>query len=179
MPVVRSPRNEFGVERERLIDKLAQELSKDPVDEPKGDPLIFENLIQPTDRFFVIVIWSEWEGVVWGERSGIILEAYRRHDAAHSDQPPKAPRITTSVGMTWDQADHNAFFPYAITPNARAGEVNFDHVRNAMLEEGGVPTPYGVKLRFMSHEHAEKAFERLQQKLPNAHWSLNKIVPQS
>jgi hypothetical protein len=177
MPVVRSPRTEFGVERERLIDQLAQELSKDPVDEPRGDPLIFENPIQPTDRLFVIVIWSEWNRVAWGERSGIILEAYRRHDAAHPDQPPKAPRVTTSVGMTWDEAENNAFFPFAIRPCIRPGEVDPDVVREAMIEVGAIPTPQGVKFLFLSRAEADRAFDRLQQKLPDAHWALVQIVP--
>ena len=45
-----------------------------------------------------------------------------------------------------------------------------------MLEEGEIETPAGVKLRFKLRESAEKAYARLQQGLPQAHWSLNQIV---
>jgi hypothetical protein len=159
--------------RDQLVDQLADELQ---VVGERGEPLIFENPVQATDKFFVIVVWSAWVSIPWSQRTGIILDAYRRVEATHPDAPPRARQITMASGLTWEEADLQAFFPFSVTPNVLSNEITPGEVRKAMLEEGGVETPTGVKLRFKMRESAEKAYARLQQELPNARWSLNQIV---
>ena len=81
-----------------------------------GEPLIFENPVQPTDKFFVIVVWSAWANIPWVQRAGIILDAYKRLDAAHAESPAKTNKITIASGLTWEEADLQGFFPYSIHP---------------------------------------------------------------
>ena len=111
-----------------------------------------------------------------GRPAGIILDAYKRLDAAHAESPAKTNKITIASGLTWEEADRQGFFPYSISPDAHPDDVPPDQVRRAMLEEGGIETPAGVKLRFKLRESAEKAYARLQRRSPQAHWSLNQIV---
>jgi len=175
MPVIRSAPPPAHA-RDELVRRLADELAAAPGANPNGEPLIFENPLPPTDRLFVVVVWSAWEQVLWGERPRVIADAYRECDATHPDQPPRTPSLAIPTGLTWSEADSNAYFKFAVEPAARAGEVNPDEVRRAMLDEGGYATPSGVKLRFMLRHEAEVAYNRLREKLPAAYWGLSELV---
>ncbi|HTU22704.1 MAG TPA: hypothetical protein VMG10_31985 [Gemmataceae bacterium] len=155
-----------------LIATLAEELEREG---QVGEPLIFENPVQAQGRFFAVVVWSAWRAVPVRQRAAIILEAYRRYDQAHPDHP-KAPQLAMATGMTWEEADQRGLFPFSITPNAHPDEVDSQAVRDALRNEGAIATATGLKLRFASREAAQQAFQRLQERLPQAHWSLNQIV---
>jgi hypothetical protein len=97
MPVVRNYNQPPPLLREQLIARLADELAAPGG--PGGEPLVFENPIPGADKFFAIVVWSEWRSVPWGQRSPIIRDAYRRHDELHPEAP-RAPQLALSTGMS-------------------------------------------------------------------------------
>lgn len=173
MPVIRPSVLLPADQRQHLVEQLADELAVEG--EAGREPLVFENPIQKTDQFFAIVVWSAWKDVPWSLRSPMVADAYRRYDEKHPDAP-RAARLAISSGLTWDEADANGMFPFAILPNARPGDADFQQVRDLMLQEGGFDTPSGVKLRFMTQDQAQRAWERLQNALPQAHWSINRFV---
>jgi hypothetical protein len=174
MPVVPEKSASIPAEREQLVKQLAQELARQGV---VGEPLIFENRVHPSGKlFFAVVVWSAWRDVPARQRSAIILDAYRRFDQSRGPDAAKAPHLSMATGLTWEEADRQGFFPFSITPNARAEEVNPDDVRAAMLKEGAVLTAAGLKLLFPDRESAESAYARLQQQLPQARWSLNQTI---
>ncbi|MBY0524616.1 MAG: hypothetical protein K2R98_14525 [Gemmataceae bacterium] len=172
MPVFPSQPVPVAGDRDQIVETLARELEKPG---EVGEPLIFENPIQFTDKFFVVVIWSAWAGLAWSQRPAVILDAYRKYDQEHPEAK-KSARITTASGMTWEEADLAAFFPYSIAPNAHSGMVDPEEVKKVMLEEGGIETPTGTKLRFKLRESAEKAYSRLEKKLPSAGWALIQVI---
>ncbi|MGH7169958.1 MAG: hypothetical protein ACRELG_06755 [Gemmataceae bacterium] len=159
-------------DQDQLVDKLARELA---CEGEVGEPLIFENSIGKSHKFFAVVVWSVWRSIPVRQRASLILEAYRRYDQSHPDHA-KAANLAMPTGMTWEEADQKGLFPYSITANAHPDEVDAQAIRDAMLSEGAIATASGLKLRLASREAAQQAFQRLHEQLPQAHWSLNQMV---
>ena len=175
MPVIRT-RSRFSPEvRGELVSTLAAELARNDAS-GNGEPLVFEDPLDPTEQLFVVVVWSRWADVPWAERSRIIVEAYECLDREHPDASPRTPTIGVTNGLTWDEADANAYFKFSIQPMARSGEADPGAIRAAMVEEGGFMTDYGVGLRFMLRSESEAVYQRLLHKLPEAQWGLTQLV---
>lgn len=175
MPVIRT-RSVFSPQvRGELVALLAAELAGNDAT-GTGEPLVFEDPLDPTDKLFVVVIWSRWEEVPWAQRSRIIVEAYEQVDREHPNGPQRTPTVGVTNGLTWEEADSNAFFKYAVQPMARSDEADPEAMRKAMEEEGGFVTASGVRLRFMLRSEAEAVYRRLSEKLPQAHWGLSQLV---
>ncbi|HTU93693.1 MAG TPA: hypothetical protein VMF69_26675 [Gemmataceae bacterium] len=172
MPVVPQQPVPPVAERERLVEKIARELSREG---EQGEPLIFENSIQDTKKFFAIVVWSEWRFIPTRQRASIILEAYQKYDEEHRDDP-KGPHLAMASGLTWDEADAKGLFPFSIYPHVRDG-VDSQAIHNAMVQEGGIETASGVKLFFASRNSAEAALQRLYARFPEARWTLSERIP--
>lgn len=172
MPVVPQQPVHPVAERERLVEKLAQELSREG---ERGEPLIFENPIQGTKKFTAIVVWSEWRFVPVRQRASVILEAYQKYDEGHPDNP-KGPHLAMASGLTWDEAEAKGLFPFSIYPHVREG-VDPQTIHNAMVQEGGIETASGVKLFFASRSSAEAALQRLYARIPEARWTLSERIP--
>lgn len=158
--------------RNELVARLALELNADAATHRNYEPVIFENPIPPTDRFFAVVIWSEWQDIPWGQRTGLILDAYRAADAQRPESTARANLLATASGLTWDEADGNGFFKYGI-------EAPGEHpaIKAAMLEAGGTETPDGVRLRFLDRRSVQTALAQLRSKLPNVTWQEKRIYP--
>jgi hypothetical protein len=171
MPVVPQQPVPPIAERERLVAKLAQELSR--VGEG-GEPLIFENYFD-TKKFFAIVVWSEWRFVPVRQRVNIILAAYQKFDEGHPDNA-KGPDVAMASGLTWEEAEAKGLFPFTIYPYVREG-IDPQAIHHAMVQEGGIETASGVKLFFASRSSAEAALQRLYARIPEARWTLSERVP--
>ena len=169
MPVIRFGKQSDDATSARLVSRLAEVLATDPAAEPNGEPLVVELPMFKSNRLQAVVVWSEWDRVPWAERGQLIVNAYSQ--AA----PDRVSLLTLVTGLSWDEADSNAFFKYKVVPAYRAGEANDAAVRNAMIEEGAYVAPSGVRLRFFDRAAAEIAHQRLTVKVPNAHWALASI----
>lgn len=82
--------------RDQLVDQLAHELER--VGEG-GEPLIFENPVQPTDKFFVIVVWSAWANIPWVQR---------RNHSGRLQTPGRRPRRVARQ----DEQNHHRVRPH-------------------------------------------------------------------
>jgi len=171
MPVVPQQPAPPLAERDRLVERLAQELSREG---EMGEPLIFENPIQDTKKFFAIVVWSEWRFVPVRQRASLILAAYQKYDEGHPDNP-KGPHLAMASGMTWEEADAKGLFPFSIEPYVREG-LDPQTIHNAMVQNGGIETALGVKLYFASRSAALATIQLLYAKLPEARWTLSERI---
>lgn len=162
--------------REQLVTTLAAELQSEAGSNSGAEPVVYENPISPTARFIAIVVWSRWGAVPWGARTGLILEAYQRADAAQPHSSPRAPHLATASGLTWDEADDNGLFKFKIEPLTREGELDPAAVRKAMIDAGAYETSGELRLRFLTLDSAKTAFARLQNALPHAHWSIAAMI---
>ncbi|MBN9122792.1 MAG: hypothetical protein J0I06_27240 [Planctomycetes bacterium] len=171
MPVIRTSEALPPLFRNQLVEQLALELEADPAQHAGREPVVYESPIPPTDRFFAVVVWSAWEDIPWGQRTSLILDAYRRADTDHPERTPRAPLLATANGLTWDEADETGFFKYAVTSPVPADQT----ARNAMIASGGAVTPDGVRLRFLDRKSAQKAVEALRQALPGINWTESRV----
>lgn len=170
MPVIRTSETVAPQFRNELVARLALELNADASTHRNQEPVIFENPIPPTDRFFAVVIWSAWQDIPWGQRTSLILDAYRAADGQQPQRPARAPLLATASGLTWDEADENGFFKYGIeAPGAHTA------IQAAMLAAGGTETPDGIKLRFLDRRSAQTAVEQLRASLPTVAWQEKRI----
>ncbi|MGL6095130.1 MAG: hypothetical protein ACRC7O_04920 [Fimbriiglobus sp.] len=174
MPVFKVP-TVAPAARETLVATLVAELS----DAPTGasEPAVFELPLPPSKKLLVVVVWSKWAAVAWADRPPMITDAYARWDAEHPGQPPRTPSVGIAYGLTWDEADENAFFKFGIVSMARAGEVDPEALARAMRDEGAFDTPHGLRLRYWTQAEADRSFERLKKRLPAAEWSLFAQLP--
>lgn len=176
MPVIRLSDSRSSPSREALVEELANELLGQ---NGKGEAVIFEMPIRETDTYHVVVAWEAWRLVPAAERSSIIIDAYDRADRApgQAQEPPKAPRITIALGLTWDDPLLRRALPYSIESHARAAEMNAADVERALIEHGAVKTRTGVQLRFPTQQHAEQVWEQLSARYPAGHWAVVGVGP--
>jgi hypothetical protein len=164
MPVIRGKPDVTPLSPERrrsLVEKIESELSGNST---ANGPVIFEIPLQQSNRSDVLVIWEEWKGVGSEDRTDLILEAYGE----------RRRQIAQALGVIYEEAKEQHLLPYSVAPMARRGEANPTEVREGMLSEGGICLPGGeVNLRFPTMSMAEVAFERLRERLPDAHWSIS------
>lgn len=173
MPVIRLADSLDPGVREQLVAMLAAELATVAATGSGPEPVVYENPIPPTERFLAVVVWSRWDVVSWGLRTGIILEAYSRADAAQSDRPPRAPHLATASGLTWDEADENGFFKYAV--RLSDGSDRSQAADDAMIAAGGVRTEDGVKLRLLTLRDAKVALNTVVAAAPHANWLMYRV----
>jgi hypothetical protein len=174
MPVIRGRSTAHALtpeRRTRLKERLVGELTGRGT--PDG-PLIFEIPLEESDRFDVIVIWDELEGVSIDDRDQLIVEAY----------DDRGERISMPLGMTKrESVDHNLLrytvFSKAAVLDDLGEHTAFDptslaEMREAMIEEGGITLDNGeVALRFPTWAMAEDAQARLAERFPRARWSIS------
>ena len=170
MPVIRTALFPSAEVREQLIARLAAELAADTPGTSNGEPLAVETPLGQSGRLYVVVVWSEWDRVPWGERRTLIAAAYQRAS------PERLAMLATVTGITWDEADANAFFKYKIESTAHPDRVDPKLARKAMLNAGGYDTPTGVMLRFLERDAAESALDILRKDYPDGLWSALPIV---
>jgi hypothetical protein len=175
MPVIRGRFTASLLTPERrahLKERLVSELSGQRT--PDG-PLIFEIPLEQSDKFDVIVIWNEFEGLRAGDRDQIILEVYG----------DRRQQISMVMGATQREADDQSLLPYSVFSKVMViadnslpvNPKNLDELREAMLDEGGVVLDDGdVALRFPTRAMAEEAQERLAERLPRGKWSISKTL---
>jgi hypothetical protein len=169
VPVIRVESDVSGVERrEAFVEELANELAGSG----RGDAVIFEIPVRQTDTYHIIVVWDAWRLVAPEERSAIILDAYEKREAQKQDQIPKAAQVTLAMGLTWADPLLRHALPYRIESHARSQEADARQIERALLDEGAVRTPNGLQLRFPTQETAERAWARLQGRMPDAHWAV-------
>jgi hypothetical protein len=173
MPVIRIDEVLPAQFHNQLVARLAIELNARSEAHARGEPLVVENPIRPTDRFFAVVVWSDWEDVPWGARTNLILDAYRKADLERTDAAPRAPFLATANGLTWDEADETGFFKYGVFPYQTAPN---DAVTRAMIDAGAYATRDGPRLRFLDRASSRKALEQLQTQLPSVKWVEQRIV---
>jgi hypothetical protein len=173
MPVIRGRFTAHAPTPERrahLKEQLVGELSGQAT--PRG-PLIFEIPLEESDRFDVIVIWDEFEGVPIEDRDQLIFEGY--HD--------RGRRISMAMGVTRREAEDQNLLRYTVFPKAPILADLGDHDpidpaslaewHRAMIEEGGIALDSGeIALRFPTRAMAEDAQARLAERLPRARWSI-------
>lgn len=174
MPVIRgrfTTRALTPEQRAHLREQLLDEFSGRGT--PDG-PLIFEIPLEQSDRFEVIVIWNEFEGVRAEDRELVILEAY--------DELAKRPSM--ALGVTAREADEQNLLPYMVFSGTEAlaamGEpvsvapADLAEWHAAMIDEGGIVRDNRkVDLRFPTRAMAEDAQARLAERLPRARWSVS------
>jgi len=175
--------------RDELVNILSRELESDagtgpqgkavvPLDEAlkkvgeaQGRPVIFERAIPGTDGFHVIVLWDRWEDLPKAERDFIIYDAYER------SAPDIASKLTFVMGVTYDEASAVNLLPYHVIPLRKGSDaVTPAQVREAMLAEGAIQTPSGLKLWFPTRDLAQGALQRLSKRVPSACWTLEELI---
>jgi hypothetical protein len=155
-----------------LVDQLVHELRSD---HQSGQPIIDEEEF-PTGKLRVNVVWDAWDQVPLEDRTATILRAYE-----HAEGRQYRDRIALASGLTVPEAHAAGMLPYQVIAAVRRGDpVTLDQCRQAMIDEGasvlfGEDSP---QLRFSTEEDAEKARNRLAERLPNSEpvWVITKEV---
>ncbi len=175
MPVIRGRSTIRHLTPERRADlkeRLVGELSGQAT--PSG-PLVFEIPLEQSDRFDVIVVWNEFDGVRVEDRDQVILEAYG----------DLGKRPSMEMGVTEREADDQNLLPYmvisttevlaALGENDSVDPADLRAWHDAMIEEGGIVNDDGaVALRFPTRAMAEDAQARLAARFPRARWSISR-----
>jgi len=160
--------------RQELLGILADELTLPYGAELQRQPLIFEQPIPGTDTIHVLVLWERWARVPPQERGQIILEAFEQ------SQPALFHRITVALGLTLSEALSLGLLPYRVVPVRKSTDsVTAEQLRDALVKEGALQTPYGLMLSFPTRKLAEDAIGRLSAHIAGPYWAVQKITPAS
>ncbi|HET6387367.1 MAG TPA: hypothetical protein VFJ58_28590 [Armatimonadota bacterium] len=98
MPFKRINADETVIHPE-LVEEIARELEARQPEGPTDAPLILEEQVPRTDRFYVSVIWDRWAQIPNSERGRIIIDAYQK--VRGSDETLK---ISAALGLTHKEA---------------------------------------------------------------------------
>jgi hypothetical protein len=157
---------------EPLINRLADELAHES---GAQQPYILERHIELTGSRHVHVVWDEFLALPDIERTAVILEAYRRHEGDLAED------ISVATGLTAREAFAFGLLPYKIVPTRRdADPLLPERYRAAMTQEAPhtlLQSVVGGELRYPTIDEAEKAFERLQTRLPGSRWAVVQESP--
>jgi hypothetical protein len=163
MPVIRGEPTVKPItpdRRQQLLEQLQAELQGTST---PGGPLIFEIPLSQSTQTDVLVVWDKFEGLSSGDRTNVILDAYTGRSIA----------IALAMGVTVQEALEQQLLPYALGTLPDTGNTQAEAVRQAMIEEGALVQPSGkVQLRLPTLAMAQKAFERLNHKLPDVRWAI-------
>src|SRR5262249_15651130 len=88
---------------------------------------------------------------------------------------PFRRQIALAIGVTVPEARDLGLLPYQIIPMRRETDgVSLEQYRGAMIQEGAsvLENPDQPLLRFASLEEAAACKRRLEEKLPNSHWTI-------
>lgn len=170
MPVTVEPSSK-SPNRARLVQELAQALAQPEAHRSRTLRLI-QKPLEAIDQVEVVLIWENWKGIPFQERSKIILEAF---DAARHDLREK---VYTAIGRTIDEAITLGYLPFSITPLTHHEEGRLrDELLQIMRSEGAIDTKAGPQLRFQSIEEAEEVYKRLLHRKPGPYWTLIHELP--
>jgi hypothetical protein len=151
----------------KLVKKLVEELKGDRVG---VQPVILEVQIPATGSRHVRVIWDEWERIDDEQRSLIIVEAYTKLEGEEVEE-----QLTVADGVTPTEALALGLLPFKIVPmRKRDDPIPLEEYRKAQLNEGKTTVlgPKAEELRYPLLEDAEAGMRRLQEALPDSHWSV-------
>src|SRR5262249_39033553 len=97
-----------------LAERLAEELRNG---QPSGQPLIDE-LVFPTNRMRVLVIWDAWDRLTHEDRTAVILRAYQLAGDRQTEE-----RIALASGLTVPEAHAAGMLPFQVIFALRKGDV--------------------------------------------------------
>lgn len=106
MPVYRRQPDQKSDRYTDLLGKLANELTapakvvakNQELEKPEASPLVIEDPEPRGERFSVTVLWEDWADIGLQDRSGMILDAYKRIDE------PRMLKISRALGLTSAEA---------------------------------------------------------------------------
>src|SRR3954454_3764574 len=137
-------------DRERFVSDIEKAIEVPSKEHP---PFVFSQRIGATDAINTTVVTQAWKELSHEERSGVIVEAHRRHGDGE---------VTIALGLTLDEAAASGLLPYSIVPLVKQSDpVDFAIIREAMIKEGALETPGGPVLRFSDVEAARNVYRRL------------------
>ncbi|HUY89769.1 MAG TPA: hypothetical protein VMV10_13630 [Pirellulales bacterium] len=156
-----------------LVEQLADELRNNRA---YGQPVIEEMRLPRTDALRVTVIWDNWEGVPFEDRSNTILQAYEDVEGRGFRE-----RIVLATAFTFPEAYEVGMLPYQVLPLVRKDDpVSVEKCVEAMVEEGAslLFAPDEPQLRFAKREEAEACVKRLVKRLPKSEpvWAITRDV---
>lgn len=149
--------------RAELTDRLLTALTDQS---STGGPVVFEIPIDRSDTYHVIVVWDRWAEVPPGDRSEIIAEAYRELDETGLDEPI-SEKITTSLGVTPQEAVDYGLLPYVVQPHhivqsyLSLRDPRLSEILETILAEGAIETPDDLELLLPTMPMAQRACDRL------------------
>jgi hypothetical protein len=130
-----------------------------------GQPTIEEQQFS-TGKIRVTVIWDEWAGLRFEDRTAVILRAYELAEGREYRE-----RIALASGLTVPEAHAAGMLPFEIIPALRRTDaVTSEQCRQAMIEEGAstLVDPNRPQLRFLDLKAAEACRDRLARRLPGS-----------
>jgi hypothetical protein len=155
MPVIRNRSERFSsIVEDTLRRELTAELrgsgSSANGSAAVREPLVLENWIESEQALNVTVIWGRWNLVNAGNRTQLIVDAYK------AAKPRDADQLNVVMGVTVDEAVQLGILPYEIVAD------DTDDVER-LRGHGALETMNGPRLLFLDRTSADAVRDQLRQ----------------